>query len=190
MIERLTDEQYADLGHRARVVRLEEIVSQAGICRLCGTHYSHDIEEPFANCGCHTTEWSGHLSPYQELEKRIHLAATVALPPMPMASILIDGQPYFTWTQMSLQADYVFKSVVEYLKVPKKALQVIPQPGERYKHHNGNEYEVIVVSNLDSRRPEYPVTVVYKGENGKVWSKPLADFKAKMSLVPTTGDQK
>lgn len=182
MIERLTDEQYADLGHRARVVRLEEIVSQAGICRLCGTHYSHDIAEPFANCGCHTTEWSGALSPYQELEKKIFLAATVALPPIPKPSIKIEGVPYFSWTQMSTQASEVFKCVVEHLNFCPQDMP-IPSVGEQYKHHNGNVYEVILITNKDSQRSEYPVTVVYKGENGKVWSKPLADFKAKMTLV-------
>lgn len=108
--------------------------------------------------------------------------ATVKLPPIPMPAILINGVPHFTETQMSTHASEVFKCVTEYLDFYKKALP-IPKTGERYKHHNGNEYEVVIMSNLDSQRPEYPPTVVYKGDNGKVWSKTLADFNAKMTRV-------
>ena len=178
----LTEAEYEELTVYTKIKHLEEILDEVGVCRLCGTHYSHDIEEPFANCGCHTTEWSGPLSPYQELEKKIYLAATVKLPPIPMPAILINGVQHFTQTQMSAHASEVFKCVTEYLDFYKKAVH-IPTVGERYKHHNGNEYEVVIVSNLDSQRPEYTPTVVYKGDNGKVWSKTLTDFNAKMARV-------
>lgn len=189
MIERLTDEQYADLGHRARVVRLEEIVSQAGICRLCGTHYSHDIEEPFANCGCHTTEWSGALSPYQQLEQLIVQTRKSILPPLPAPELQQNGELYYSFRQITKHAMDVRAYALNWLEA-RERLEILPDVGTKYRHHNGNVYEVMFITNVGSQRPEYPVTVVYKGENGKVWSKPLADFKAKMSLVPTTGDQK
>lgn len=179
----LTESDYEELTVHTKIKHLEEILDEVGVCRRCGTHYSHDLEAPFANCGCHTTEWSGTLTPYQELEKKIYLAATVKMPPLPMPSILVEGIPYFTWTQISNQASEVFKCVVEHLDFYKQNVVRIPEAGERYKHYNGNEYEIVIVTNLDSQRPEYPPTVVYKGDNGKVWSKTLVDFNAKMERV-------
>lgn len=59
-----------------------------------------------------------------------------------------------------------------------------PAPQERYRHHTGREYTVIALANADTSDPEkYPVTVVYQGDNGKVWTKLLDDFAAKMVLV-------
>ncbi len=60
---------------------------------------------------------------------------------------------------------------------------MIPKIGTRYRHHNGNIYEVLLIANTDSDREEYPVTVVYRGNNGKIWAKTLKDFNAKMSLI-------
>lgn len=62
-----------------------------------------------------------------------------------------------------------------------------PKPGQRWIHQNGNSYEVVMIANADSDRPEYPATVVYRGEDWKVWSKPLDDFMAKMS-IPVPGE--
>lgn len=56
-----------------------------------------------------------------------------------------------------------------------------PKSEDRYIHHNGNEYEVILVANQHSDREDYPTTVVYSGKDGKIWSKTLEDFLSKMT---------
>lgn len=62
----------------------------------------------------------------------------------------------------------------------------LPAPTDRYRHENGAEYTVECLANTDSTRPEYPATVVYRGDNGKVWAKTLDNFLAKMTFVPRT----
>ena len=65
-------------------------------------------------------------------------------------------------------------------------IQNYPKVGQKWKHHNGIEYEVILLGNEDAapeRRDEYPVCVSYKGANGKVWTKTLENFQSKMTLV-------
>jgi len=51
----------------------------------------------------------------------------------------------------------------------------------RWVHRNGIEYEVISIANADTTSPaKYPVTVVYRGSNGKVWTRPLSDWYRSM----------
>lgn len=57
----------------------------------------------------------------------------------------------------------------------------LPKVWELYRHHNGSLYRVEMITNVDSDRPEYPVTVCYRGEDGLVWSKTLSEFLAKMT---------
>lgn len=52
--------------------------------------------------------------------------------------------------------------------------------GSRWIHHNGNEYTVTLLANMDSDKPEYPPTVIYQGDNGKVWSRPLTEWHRSM----------
>ncbi len=59
----------------------------------------------------------------------------------------------------------------------------VPKIGDRYKHRNGNMYTVIIIANEFSDRDEYPVTVVYQGDNGKVWAKPWHNFISRMTKV-------
>jgi hypothetical protein len=40
----------------------------------------------------------------------------------------------------------------------------------------GNLYEVITVSNLNSTKPDFVPTVVYRGRDGAVWSRPVSEF--------------
>jgi hypothetical protein len=51
----------------------------------------------------------------------------------------------------------------------------LPQVGFFYKHKNGNKYRIIAITNAEgddeSKREKYPVTVVYQGSNGKIWSR-------------------
>lgn len=53
--------------------RMEELLAKHGICLDCGELFSHDIIEPFAHCGCHTTEWTVEFTPYMKLEEKIML---------------------------------------------------------------------------------------------------------------------
>lgn len=59
--------------------------------------------------------------------------------------------------------------------------------GSVWEHRNGNRYQVIQVANncFAHFSQHYPVTVVYKGMDGKVWSRPLSDWHQSMTLVET-----
>jgi len=48
--------------------------------------------------------------------------------------------------------------------------------------HNGNgkKYTVIEVANEHSENPDYPLHVIYEGENGKIWAKSIGNFLARM----------
>lgn len=60
----------------------------------------------------------------------------------------------------------------------------LPTIGSKWRHHNGNEYTVMLIANFYSERPEkYPVTVVYRGQNDKIWSRPLSLWYASMTPV-------
>jgi len=53
-----------------------------------------------------------------------------------------------------------------------------------WKHYNGNEYEVLMLTNELSTNEQYPVTVVYKNiHTGSTWSKPLSDWHRSMTLT-------
>lgn len=73
--------------------------------------------------------------------------------------------------------------VLSYAEVLDVPMDRMPAAGETWKHHNGAEYEVLLLTNQYSERPEYPVNVVYQGANGKTWSKTLANFLKKMTFV-------
>lgn len=62
-------------------------------------------------------------------------------------------------------------------------MKVMPEAGATWKHRNGLEYEVLMISNQYSDKPEYRATVVYRGPNGKVWSKEFGNFIEKMTFV-------
>lgn len=50
--------------------KLTDLLTKHGICADCGEMYSHDIEEPFAHCGCHTSEWYD-FTPYMTLQMKL-----------------------------------------------------------------------------------------------------------------------
>lgn len=59
--------------------------------------------------------------------------------------------------------------------------EFVPVNYSRWQHTNGNEYLVLLVTNLTSTREEYPITVVYQGlVNGLVWSRPLSEWYRSM----------
>jgi hypothetical protein len=60
----------------------------------------------------------------------------------------------------------------------------IPAHKSLWKHKNGNIYEVLMITNLESERPEYPITVVYcNARNFKVWSRPLSEWHRSMTRI-------
>jgi hypothetical protein len=66
----------------------------------------------------------------------------------------------------------------------------IPEDGSKWRHYNGMEYQVLMITNLDSTRPEYPTTVVYVNTmNGKRWSRPLSEWHRSMTEVPDDAHQ-
>lgn len=61
----------------------------------------------------------------------------------------------------------------------------MPKVQGRYRHPDGNEYVVIAIANEHSENEEkHPPTVVYQGDNGRVWGTPLQEFVRKMTPVP------
>lgn len=63
----------------------------------------------------------------------------------------------------------------------------LPSPGSVWSHTNGNRYTVICIANEFTERPDqYPQTVVYQGENGRIWSRPVSDWARSMTLVSAT----
>jgi hypothetical protein len=64
----------------------------------------------------------------------------------------------------------------------------IPKPGEIWEHYNGVNYEVVLITNLLSNNPNYPVEVVYRTCKipNHLWSRPLDDWHRSMSLVKGT----
>jgi hypothetical protein len=57
-------------------------------------------------------------------------------------------------------------------------MNIIPKIGSKWIHHNalGIEYTVILIANTSNDNPRYPITVIYQGDNGNVWAKPLKNF--------------
>ena len=57
-------------------------------------------------------------------------------------------------------------------------------PLSRWRHSNGNIYAVVLIANEYSENQDrYPTTVVYRGYNGKTWSRPLSDWHRSMTKM-------
>lgn len=60
----------------------------------------------------------------------------------------------------------------------------LPAIGSLWQHRNGNKYEVIMLTNLESSKETYPITVVYKNSNtGTIWSRKLSDWHKSMTKI-------
>ncbi|WP_211232681.1 hypothetical protein [Marinobacterium litorale] len=58
----------------------------------------------------------------------------------------------------------------------------IPEKDSVWVHNSGREYRVTCITNLYTVNPErYPITVVYVGANGNIWSRPLFDWQRSMT---------
>ncbi len=76
------------------------------------------------------------------------------------------------------QDEFAYK-VVNYIR------PIVPVVGSKWRHSNGAEYEVVTIANADSvNLADYPVTIVYRGSNGKVWSRPINEWHRSMTLIP------
>lgn len=70
-------------------------------------------------------------------------------------------------------------------------MSAIPSPQSRWRHTNGNLYTVLCIANEFTERPEqYPPTVVYQGDNGRIWSRPVADWARSMTPVDDEGSSR
>ncbi len=58
---------------------------------------------------------------------------------------------------------------------PNKQVVEVPKLKSKWLHTNGVQYKVIHIANLENTI-KYPLTVVYKGKNGKVWTRVLSDW--------------
>lgn len=58
-----------------------------------------------------------------------------------------------------------------------------PEVGSMWLHANGSRYTVTGHANDDSSRADYPPVVLYRGEDGRHWAKPLAEWHRSRTLI-------
>lgn len=64
-----------------------------------------------------------------------------------------------------------------------QTLQAIT-PGSTWRHASGRQYVVLLVANEHAeRKTDYPLTVVYQGEDGRVWSRLASAWHRSMAPV-------
>lgn len=64
-------------------------------------------------------------------------------------------------------------------------MTVAPEPGTRWRHRNGNRYEVMMITNVRSAggSDRYPTTVVYRNVDvGTLWSRPASEWARSFTL--------
>lgn len=67
---------------------------------------------------------------------------------------------------------------------PRRRMPPLPAIGSEWSHRNGNRYKVLLITNLHSEDlRKYPVTVCYRGPNGRTWSRRLNRWHGSMTLV-------
>lgn len=67
----------------------------------------------------------------------------------------------------------------------------LPSPASIWQHTSGRRYTVLCVANMFTDRPEqYPVTIVYQGDNGRIWSRPAIDWARSMHPVSDGAEAK
>lgn len=52
-----------------------------------------------------------------------------------------------------------------------------------WTHTNGNKYRILMITNTDSTNSDYQPTVVYQGENNKLWSRLLSNWDRSMTRL-------
>ncbi len=61
-----------------------------------------------------------------------------------------------------------------------------PTPGTKWMHRNGIIYEVTAIANVPPLFGHKP-SVVYRGPNGKWWTRPLSDWHRSFVPLPNNG---
>lgn len=56
-----------------------------------------------------------------------------------------------------------------------------PYIGSQWSHRNGINYEVVAIAN-DPPTSAHPLSVIYRGANGKWWTRPLRDWHRSFTL--------
>lgn len=59
----------------------------------------------------------------------------------------------------------------------------LPDIGTCWQHTNGAWYNVRFYTNQCSTNPKYPLTIVYEGAGGNLWSRPADDWHRSMTAV-------
>lgn len=81
----------------------------------------------------------------------------------------------------------ILEQQVEVEQITEKDVQEPIEVNSVWKHNNGNIYTVIEIANLDSEDlTKYPITVVYRGKNGKIWSRPLIRWHGSFTKITNT----
>ena len=53
-----------------------------------------------------------------------------------------------------------------------------------WQHHNSNVYQVILITNTESNRDKYPVTICYRNMcNNTIWSRQYTDWHRSMTRI-------
>lgn len=58
--------------------------------------------------------------------------------------------------------------------------------GKQFKHKNGNIYTVTELTNTEAeleRQKDHPINVIYMGQNGHKWSRPLSDWDRSFTSI-------
>ena len=58
----------------------------------------------------------------------------------------------------------------------------LPKIGSRWKHYKGAFYTVLHIAN-EPNDDRYPATIVYQGDNQKVWARAAGDWHRSMTEV-------
>lgn len=66
------DDKIVELSSKLHTFK--KFLDKQGVCTECGCMFDHDIDQPFADCGCGTTEWGSNFTPFQKLQERIFKA--------------------------------------------------------------------------------------------------------------------
>lgn len=120
-----------------------------------------------------------HAPSYTELEQVVNIFRDVQK----------EGEGVICTSYENVKVDFPIKvDVLEFEPgtefVGHSALPSDLKAGRTWTHtKTGNGYEVITVSNLNSTKSDFVPTVVYRDEDGAVWSRPVSEFLEKFEPV-------
>lgn len=70
------------------------------------------------------------------------------------------------------------------VRLPERPTESAPERWSVWRHKNGDEYVVLMVTNESDRQDEYPATVVYwRPRDATRWSRPLSRWHGSFTLV-------